>query len=78
MRRPTNKRPTLCWSCARFCGRCSWSAHFEPVAGWKAEKGSLTRQHGGTLKTYTVLQCPLYEKDSEEDGNRRAESHAIA
>jgi len=78
MRRPTNKRPTLCWSCARFCGRCSWSAHFEPVAGWKAEKGSLTRQHGGTLKTYTVLQCPLYEKDSEEDGNRRIESHAIA
>ena len=78
MRRPTNKRPTLCWSCARFCGRCNWSARFEPVAGWKAEMGSLARQYGGTLKTYMVLQCPLYERDSEEDGNKRAESHAIA
>lgn len=60
------------------CGQCSWSARFEPIAGWSAEEGSLTRQYGGTLKTYTVLQCPLYERDSEEDGNRRIESHAIA
>ena len=78
MRKRAKKKPTLCWSCARFCGRCSWSAHFEPVEGWSAEEGSLTRQYGGTLKTYTVLQCPLYERDSEEDGNRRIESHAIA
>ena len=78
MRKRAKKRPTLCWSCARFCGQCSWSARFEPIAGWSAEEGSLTRQYGGTLKTYTVLQCPLYERDSEEDGNRRIESHAIA
>ena len=78
MRKRAKKRPTLCWSCARFCGQCSWSARFEPIAGWSAEEGSLTRQYGGTLKTYTVLQCPWYERDSEEDGNRRIESHAIA
>lgn len=77
-RRSVKGKNTLCWSCGRFSGRCSWSANFEPVEGWSAEEGSLTRQYGGTLKTYTVLQCPLYERDSEEDGNRRIESHAIA
>ena len=29
------------------------------------------------MVTYTVDQCPLYERDSEEDGNRRIESHAM-
>lgn len=39
------------------------------------------RRHTENLHCSTmpfVLQCPLYERDSEEDGNRRAESHAIA
>lgn len=39
-------RPTLCWSCARACGGCSWTERdpvthairFEPVKGWEAEK----------------------------------------
>lgn len=78
MRRRAKKRPTLCWSCGRFSGRCSWSANFEPVKGWKARKDILGRQYGDEMVTYTVDQCPLYEKDSEEDGNRRIESHAIA
>lgn len=78
MRRPAKKRPTLCWSCGRFCGRCNWSKRFEPVEGWKVEEEILTRQHRGALKTYTVLECPLYEKDAEEDGNKRIENHGIA
>ena len=54
------------------------------IKGITVETVSYTHQmcirdrYGGTLKTYTVLQCPLYERDSEEDGNRRIESHAIA
>ena len=79
MRRPINKRPTLCWSCARFSGRCSWSAHFEPVAGWNAEPDMLKLGfRKQAIQTYTVLQCPLYKKDAEKDGNERMEDHAAA
>ena len=77
-RRSVKGKNTLCWSCGRFSGRCSWSANFEPVEGWKARKDILGRQYGDEMVTYTVDKCPLYEKDSEEDGNRRIESHAIA
>lgn len=79
MRRPPNKRATLCWSCARFCGRCSWSARFDPVEGWKAIPSVISLGPGRSKqKGYTVIQCPEYERDSEEDGNKRIESHAAA
>lgn len=46
-----NHRPTLCWSCRRACGGCSWTARdpkthevrFEPVEGWEAEKNNGAR-----------------------------------
>ena len=78
MRKRAKKRPTLCWSCGRFSGRCSWSANFEPVKGWKARKDILGRQYGDEMVTYTVDQCPLYEKDSEDHGLTRIHKNVVA
>lgn len=72
-------RPTLCWSCARACGGCSWTARdpkthavrFEPVNGWEAEKTTINSsksEHGEkcyryTTDSYRVVRCPLYVPD---------------
>ena len=72
-------RPTLCWSCARACGGCSWTARdpkthairFEPVKGWEAEKTTINSsksEHGEkcyryTTDSYRVVRCPLYVPD---------------
>ena len=59
-------RPTLCWSCARACGGCSWTdrdpktpeVRFEPVDGWEAEKtvvrGTSSRRQGHKLEGYST------------------------
>lgn len=73
-----DRRPTLCWSCkhslpiAQKGTGCPWSRGLKPVEGWKAipteQKVSETR----TVKSFTVLECPLYErgcKDDETDGD---------
>ncbi len=79
MRKPPNKRTTLCWSCGRFSGRCSWSARFEPVEGWEAEPRRLSLgARGSMVQSYTVYRCPQYERDSEEDGNERRKRQAAA
>ena len=63
-----NHRPTLCWSCRRACGGCSWTARdpkthevrFEPVEGWEAEKtvvrGTSSRRQGHKLEGYARPQ----------------------
>lgn len=72
-------RPTLCWSCARACGGCSWTERdpvthairFEPVKGWEAEKTTINgskSEHGEkcyryTTDSYRVVRCPLYVPD---------------
>lgn len=60
------QRPTLCWSCRRACGGCSWTARdpkthevrFEPVEGWEAEKtlvrGTSSRRHGHKIESYST------------------------
>lgn len=62
-----NHRPTLCWSCRRACGGCSWTARdpkthevrFEPVEGWEAEKtvvrGTSSRRQGHKLEGYISI-----------------------
>lgn len=57
----------LCWTCARACGGCSWSAEFKPVRGWKAKKTKLYVDRGEHNKHYTtsyrIKECPLYKDD---------------
>lgn len=59
-------RPTLCWSCARACGGCSWTERdpvthairFEPVKGWKAEKTTIN----GSEKRARREVLPLHDR----------------
>ena len=66
-----NHRPTLCWSCRRACGGCSWTARdpktheirFEPVEGWEAEKtvvrGTSSRRQGHKLEGYSTYHYAM-------------------
>ncbi len=64
------KSRTICWTCARAYGGCSWSRTFTPVAGWEAEHRSLKNNNAGkwvtVLDSYTVKECPLYIEDRME------------
>lgn len=47
----------LCWSCKHATnplGLCPWSAHLEPVPGWRAAV---------TGDGYRIFGCPLFEDD---------------
>lgn len=67
------KKKTLCWSCKKALGDCSWSKCdkdtweilFKPVDGWVAEKTSLLMySYDGTTRhvtSYIVESCPQYE-----------------
>ena len=69
-----NKKQTICWSCKKALGDCSWSKCdedtgeilFQPVDGWVAEKTSLLAySRGGKPKhvaSYIVESCPQYEE----------------
>ena len=68
------KKQTLCWSCKKALGDCSWTKCdkdtmeilFQPVDGWVAEKTSLLMcRHGGKQiheTSYIVESCPQYEE----------------
>lgn len=55
-----NKKPTLCWSCAKAGGgnvsECPWAREFKPVDGWNAI-------YNDELDSYAVISCPLFERD---------------
>ena len=53
---------TLCWSCERACGGCSWSdKSFTPVEGWIAEKTIYRAKKDKFVTSYVVKSCPLYK-----------------
>lgn len=57
---------TLCWECAKAYGGCSWSAKFEPVAGWEARKYVRARRRLGVVdewESYDVISCPEFEQE---------------
>ena len=69
-----SKKKTLCWSCKKAIGNCSWSKCdkdtweilFQPVDGWVAEKTSLLMHSNGGkprhVTSYIVESCPQYEE----------------
>ena len=67
----TNKPLTLCWSCAKACGGCSWSdGTFTPVPGWTAEptvlQGYKLKCGLAPMESYHVTACPLFEDDTDQ------------
>ena len=65
MPRGANIAQTLCWDCAKACGRCSWSDHWKhrPVKGWTAVEHRLRVNKGNFVTSYLVTACPEFEKD---------------
>ena len=60
---------TLCWNCKKAIGECSWSKSFKPVKGWNAIR---YEKEGSTpYVTYTVLDCPEFERDAYDGGARQ-------
>lgn len=68
------ERDTLCWKC-KCCTNppgtnCPWADRGEPVPGWKADKGKVFYLEVGPrvfkeAQSYTVKECPLFEKAEE-------------
>lgn len=62
------QKETLCWTCKKAVGGCSWSRSFRPVEGWTAKK-TLIRlspcQKEDVIESYQVIACPEYEKDDK-------------
>lgn len=59
-------QPQICWECAKACGGCTWSAKFEPVAGWSAVKTAVCHvSHGKRewAETYRISSCPEFEQE---------------
>lgn len=50
---------TLCMSCGKACGACSWSKELIPVDGWTANK---------TRNGFMVRECPEYKADGDDRG----------
>lgn len=73
------KKMTLCWDCAKACGGCSWSDHFEhsPVPGWEAEETHLRLDNNGNGTSYIVLSCPEFERDGANHGVYRYKNGEI-
>ena len=62
---PGHKEQTLCWTCAKACGGCSWSNHWEhrPIPGWTARPGKLKVNGGEYTESFHVMACPEFEPD---------------
>lgn len=61
---------SLCWSCKRATGFCSWSRDFKPVQGWEAEPTLVKSQQGAknsVVESYNVKKCPLFERDERNE-----------
>ena len=59
------KSGSICWECKRCAGRCPWTKCGHPVIGWKAEKEDKYPTHygkGGFTTSYTVRECPVFER----------------
>ena len=62
---PGHKEQTLCWGCAKACGGCSWSNHWDhlPITGWIAVPCKLKVNRGEYVESFHVTECPEFEPD---------------
>lgn len=55
---------TLCWSCKKCYGGCSWSKSFKPVEGWEADRTKVKSKESD-YSSYHVKSCPQYQPDEK-------------
>lgn len=54
---------TLCISCGKACGGCSWADSLTPVDGWTAER---SYDSDGNPYSWLVIDCPEYRKEDPQ------------
>lgn len=56
---------TLCWTCKKATGGCSWSKSFTPIEGWKAiptkVKINDRSRRGDETDSFDIYECPEFE-----------------
>lgn len=65
---PQSKQP--CWDCANACGKCAWSARFQPIPGWVATATVIKCNSGYTTgvvytASYAIHFCPQFKAEPE-------------
>ena len=59
----TNVKPdTLCWTCKKSGGLCSWSSGLVPVEGWEATATTNGTYMNTATSSYLVKSCPEFEE----------------
>jgi len=57
---------SLCWECRHATnpeGKCPWSAGFQAVPGWAADRQMMRiGVSGEAVETYRIRVCPLFEE----------------
>ena len=70
-----SQRHTICWSCAKAVGGCSWSQSFIPIHRWCAIKTKLKSRNkdGEPIEhcSYIVIDCPEFVADATHEGLKR-------
>lgn len=70
-----SKHATLCWTCAKCGGLCSWSKNFTPVEGWTAIptkiQASQYMHKNNTIDSYDVYECPEFELMERLKGKKK-------
>lgn len=71
--RVSSKKPALCWDCAKACGDCSWSRHYDrkPIEGWVARERLTTIDGQAVEASYLVIECPEFKRDATGGGQKR-------
>ena len=53
---------TLCWTCKKSGGLCSWSSGLVPVEGWEATVSNRNTYMDTDTSSYMVISCPEFEE----------------
>ena len=71
-----SKESTKCWECAKACGGCCWSDHWQhtPVPGWIATETTVRLKKDMFEKSYLVIDCPEFIRDGTGGGLYRVRS----
>ena len=67
---------TLCWDCAKACGRCPWSdpEYHRTVSGWDVIPTKIRMNKDTFADSYIVISCPEFERDAFGGGVYRVRS----
>lgn len=72
-----NHDPSLCWDCANATRpwRCPWVEDGTTIEGWRATPSLIGKRSGYPYRSYCVIACPKFIRDSYCGGILADEEH---